>query len=593
MTVADNGHHSPRLLTLSNSNLVTAPGTEATVPEPATNVIAPELSAGQRAGAASASVPNNLPALPTTLPVLWHWLGLLAVGGWLTFTARDASGFVPAIGLLLIAGAARTVTDIRSRRGSVSARLGQAIANGMTLIAVATAGIVATTAINPTLVVLPVVVWTFAANSSTRQMSTAIAASAGLMALLIAGAGIRVNDEPVASALVLAGASALASLAAAWHGKQVATSIMRTATQPTAGIDQPDRAAQLIDEARATIAEQHDPSSIARTGIGAIQRAFRPSYIAVVEAVPDEGIMLPIACHSTLKEDAESFNRRLVNITSGAMAERKPVWMIDDGSDLEAITCRKMDIEGLLIVPLSHLSRQVGAIQIAWEHLPNPAMLSEALAFTTELGRWLTPDLAIAQYATVIEHGYFDAMSSLSATVDGRQRYTRGHSKRVARLALTIAEELRLEEDEQRKLLYAAELHDIGRAGVSDDILGKPGTLTDAELEAIREIPRLSANLVEPVSFFTDVRSVILHQHERWDGSGHPQGLIGAEIPLLSRILAIADAYDAMTSQRPYREALSKREALTQLWRERAGKYDPQIVEVFVLSVEMDLLGSK
>ena len=100
-------------------------------------------------------------------------------------------------------------------------------------------------------------------------------------------------------------------------------------------------------------------------------------------------------------------------------------------------------------------------------------------------------------------------------------------------------------------------------------------------------------DLVEPVSFFTDIRTVILHQHERWDGSGHPGGLIGADIPLLSRILAIADAYDAMTSQRPYREALTKRDALTQLWHERARKYDPQIVETFIMSVELDSLQGK
>ncbi len=126
-------------------------------------------------------------------------------------------------------------------------------------------------------------------------------------------------------------------------------------------------------------------------------------------------------------------------------------------------------------------------------------------------------------------------------------------------------------------------MHDIGRIGVSENILSKPGTLTAGEWDQVRTYPRISADIVEPLSFFTDVREVVLHQNERWDGAGYPDKLSGTEIPLLSRILAVADAFDAMTSTRAYRSALSPQMALTELWKARGTKYDPEIVEAFVM----------
>ncbi len=167
--------------------------------------------------------------------------------------------------------------------------------------------------------------------------------------------------------------------------------------------------------------------------------------------------------------------------------------------------------------------------------------------------------------------------------MDDRDAFTRGHSRRVAKHALAIAEALNLDDDQQRKLLYAAELHDIGRIGVSDDILSKPGALTADERAQVRAYPRISADIVEPLSFFTDVREVVLHQNERWDGQGYPGKLSGMDIPLLSRILAVADAFDAMTSPRAYRSAMSAQMALTELWKARGTKYDPEIVEAFVM----------
>ena len=334
---------------------------------------------------------------------------------------------------------------------------------------------------------------------------------------------------------------------------------------------------------RTSIASQNDPVGIATTAARAVNANFSPAYVAVVEYVQDGNIFLPLA-EIVGDASAVDLGRKLAGMTESALSKGAPLWIQDDGDDTFTITCRRMGIQAALIVPLEHLSHRIGAIQIAWSEPLGPVPLVDALAFTTELATIITPDLAIAQFATEIERGYFDAISSLAAKVDDRDEFTRGHSRRVAKHALTIAEALNLDDVQQRKLLYAAELHDIGRIGVSEDILSKPGALSADEWAQVRTYPSISADIVEPLSFFTDVREVVLHQNERWDGKGYPDHLAGAEIPLLSRILAVADAYDAMTSPRAYRSAMTAQQALTELWKARGTKYDPEIVETFVMS---------
>jgi HD-GYP domain-containing protein (c-di-GMP phosphodiesterase class II) len=291
-----------------------------------------------------------------------------------------------------------------------------------------------------------------------------------------------------------------------------------------------------------------------------------------------------VALSEVVNESSLSgLGRRLAGMTDSVLSKGSALWMLDDADDTFTVTCRRMGIQAALIVPLEHLSHRIGAIQIAWTDALGPATLADALSFSSELARLVTPDLAIAQFSSEIERGYFDAIASLAARVDDRDAFTRGHSRRVAKHALTIAEVLNLDDDQQRKLLYAAELHDIGRIGVSEDILSKPGALTADEWAQVRSYPRISADIVEPLSFFTDVREVVLHQNERWDGTGYPDKLSGMEIPLLARILAVADAFDAMTSTRAYRSAMSPQMALTELWKARGAKYDPEVVEAFVM----------
>lgn len=173
-------------------------------------------------------------------------------------------------------------------------------------------------------------------------------------------------------------------------------------------------------------------------------------------------------------------------------------------------------------------------------------------------------------------------IKSLMALASLKDRYTYGHSERVARYAGAIAERLGLHPGEVRRVKYAALVHDLGFAGIDPELLTKPGALTDTEMEIVRSHTVLGVSIIEPFGDLRDLIPLVAHHHENWDGSGYPQGLRGERIPLGARILGIADAYDAMRRHRPYRAALSLDEAVREL-RENAGtQFDPRIASLFI-----------
>ena len=185
------------------------------------------------------------------------------------------------------------------------------------------------------------------------------------------------------------------------------------------------------------------------------------------------------------------------------------------------------------------------------------------------------------------------ALYALAKALEARDPYTHGHSESVTRYATWIGEKLRGKSgwehvtlDTGKILRNGGLLHDVGKIGIIDGILNKPGKLTEEEWAKVREHPAKGAHILEGVEEFKEYALVARHHHERWDGKGYPDGLKGKEIPSGARILAVADAYDAMTSHRPYREAVSPVEAAKELLRCKGTQFDAEAVDAFITALK-------
>jgi len=184
------------------------------------------------------------------------------------------------------------------------------------------------------------------------------------------------------------------------------------------------------------------------------------------------------------------------------------------------------------------------------------------------------------------ERSSFDVLSGLVVAVDTKDRYTKRHSEDVARYALFLAERMKFEGELLRTLRIAGLLHDVGKIGIPDQILRKPAALSAEEYAIVKQHVALGDAIVRDLPNLEQVRAGIRHHHERWDGQGYLDGLAGEEIPLIARILSVADAFSAMTTSRPYRKALSAREALDRLEDAAGSQLDEELVQAFVLGIE-------
>jgi len=181
---------------------------------------------------------------------------------------------------------------------------------------------------------------------------------------------------------------------------------------------------------------------------------------------------------------------------------------------------------------------------------------------------------------------YVATLRSLIQILEAKDPYTRGHTERVASYSMALAYRLKMGPDDLRRILFGSLLHDIGKMGLRDDIINKPGPLSPEEWVQMKLHPVVGAQIVEKMEFLTGAIDIVRHHHESWDGKGYPDGLAGTQIPLRARIVTVADSFDAMTTDRPYRKALSFAEAVRRIEESAGIQFDPDIAKVFVAYVK-------
>ena len=183
---------------------------------------------------------------------------------------------------------------------------------------------------------------------------------------------------------------------------------------------------------------------------------------------------------------------------------------------------------------------------------------------------------------TDLQSFYLEMIQTLARALDAKDSYTHDHADRAGKYAKLIAQEMNLPDTVVRYIEYAALLHDMGKIGISDTILLKKGKLTDEEQKIIRQHPIIGYKIILPIKYLYPIAPLVLYHHERYDGTGYPEGLSGEEIPLGARIVSIIDAFDAMTSDRPYRKAPSVKTAVNELKKGMGKQFDPKIVKIFL-----------
>ncbi len=195
----------------------------------------------------------------------------------------------------------------------------------------------------------------------------------------------------------------------------------------------------------------------------------------------------------------------------------------------------------------------------------------------------------IALYENIYDN-LFATLYAFVTAIEVRDLYTRKHSTRVAKYAHMIAQEMQCSEEELEVINFAGSLHDIGKIGIRDDILLKPGALTDEEFEKIKEHPVIGADIISKMGLWDREMEIIRHHHERFDGKGYPDGLKGGEIPSLARILCVADSFDAMVSDRSYRKKMERSKAIGIIKENSGSQFDPTAVEAFLRIEDQTLL---
>ncbi len=300
------------------------------------------------------------------------------------------------------------------------------------------------------------------------------------------------------------------------------------------------------------------------------------SLIPVASAVPEKAdLRVPEGFESDIPDKTK-------DIIKGYFTDGSHPCLVPDAAE---ITPLGTTVQSFMVAPLK-IRENLFGVASAFVFENGRAFNEKDLYYMSFITRKAASAIEnIALYENIYDN-LFATLFAFVTALEVRDFYTRRHSTRVARYAHLIAKEMGCTDEELDVINFAGMLHDIGKIGIRDDILLKPGRLTDEEFEKIKEHPAIGADIITNLGLWDREVDIIRHHHERFDGKGYPDGLAGEAIPKLARIMAVADCFDAMASDRPYRKEMDK-SLVIKIIRENSGtQFDPQVVDVFLRIVD-------
>lgn len=338
----------------------------------------------------------------------------------------------------------------------------------------------------------------------------------------------------------------------------------------------------LIDEIDRSILSSLDSSIIIPRSLRMISEFFSSQLIMLAQHTQgDPSRMRLTILKGSHRNDLDEEFAQLSNEEQEMLSAGEPFRVVNRAIFLPRFLADKTTSDSFLILPLDTERHAIGALILDFKNSEGQQK-TEQIGQARQLADQLGIALANARLVTDLERLSLGTVEALARTVDAKSKWTAGHSERVADLAVKIGRAMNWSNQRLEQLFRGGLLHDIGKIGIPITVLDKPGKLSDEEYDIIKTHPTMSGKILEPIEVYKDILPLVIQHHERFDGKGYPEGLSGENIAIGARILCVVDVYDALISQRPYREGWIKENVLNFMRENRGIMFDPSVVDVFL-----------
>ena len=351
-------------------------------------------------------------------------------------------------------------------------------------------------------------------------------------------------------------------------------------------------AGKILLEVSRIVNSSLDPDKVSKLVLSQSRKAMRSDHASLFLA-DEKSEHFILAAADGFSED-EMDNLKLLGgweVINDYMAKQKGPLVVDDihkdgifKFGRSPFSDEKFPVESFLAVPLETKERVIGALMVSNRKRPGHIFTEEDKDLLLAMSNNIAIAILNARLYQKMKSLFLSTVTSLTRAIDAKDSYTSGHSERVMKYALAIGREMALDEEAIESLKLASLLHDIGKIGIRESILTKPAKLLGYERRQMRMHPSIGARIIESIDSSNVMRRGIFEHHERYDGKGYPNRLKGDQISLEGRIIALADVFDALTTDRPYQKGGSRDGVFRKITRRSSSQFDPQVVAAFVSS---------